>query len=148
MSSRTLLIGGIVAGILAGVVLLGLALTLVALDGAALSPSAMALLILGAAAGWLLDATWLSLAIVRLATLGHGGDEGEGGDGWGETGPHPESPRPPGGDPEWWPEFEDEFREWSAGGGVDHHRAPVVAVEVVVDAGKGLKPPADVVVQM
>ncbi len=58
------------------------------------------------------------------------------------------SPRPPGEDPEWWPEFEDDFREWSAGGGVDHHRAPVAAVEVVVDAGEGLKPPADVVVQM
>src|SRR5579884_1302558 len=36
----------------------------------------------------------------------------------------------------------------SVGGGLDHHRGSVVAVEVVVDPREGLEPSADVVVQM
>jgi hypothetical protein len=83
MSSRPLLIAGIVGGVLAGVALFASALVLVASDGAALSGSMMAMLVLGAAQGWVLDATWLCLALDRLAKLGHGseGEEGEGGEG-------------------------------------------------------------------
>jgi hypothetical protein len=107
MSSRKLLIVGIVGGIVAGLGLLGMALAVVAQDGAALSASTMALVILGAAGGWLLDAALLSMAIVRLATPDRGGeDDGGGGDGWDHRGPRPVGPPPPGEDPAWWPEFE------------------------------------------
>jgi hypothetical protein len=47
MSSRPLLIAGIVGGILAGVALFTLALAVVAIDGAALSGQMMAMLVLG-----------------------------------------------------------------------------------------------------
>ncbi len=109
MSSRALLIAGIAAGIVVGVALLGLALVVVALDGSTLSATTMALLILGAAVGWVLDATWLSLAIVRLMEPGRGGED-EGGNGWGGSGPRPVPPRPPDDDFDWWPQFEADLR--------------------------------------
>jgi hypothetical protein len=112
MSSRPLLIAGIVGGILAGVALFAVALALVAIDGAALSASVMATLVLMAMLGVVLDATWLTLAVDRLTKLGDGseGEEGEDGEGWGRPGPAPVPPWPPSEDPNWWPEFERDFR--------------------------------------
>jgi hypothetical protein len=97
MSSRSLVIAGIVAGILAGVTLFGLALAVVAIDGAALGPQMMAMLMLGAALGFVLDATWLTVAVGWLGKLDHGGDgeEGRGGGGWNDPGPGPARPWPP-----------------------------------------------------
>ncbi|MGH2857468.1 MAG: hypothetical protein ACRDMJ_08275 [Solirubrobacteraceae bacterium] len=115
MSSRRLLIAGIVGGALAGLTLLGAALALVAVEGAALSGSMMATVILGAAATWALDATWLAFAFDRLRTTRHdsGGEddeEGEGGKGWGRPGPGPAGPSSPPEGADWWPEFERELR--------------------------------------
>lgn len=112
MSSRPLLIAGIVGGAVAGIVLLSGALVLVATDGAALSGSMMATLVLGAVGAWVLDGTWLIFAVDRLQTLGHGrdGEEGEGDDGWGRPGPSPVDPSSPSDDLDWWPEFERDLR--------------------------------------
>jgi hypothetical protein len=63
MSSRPILIPGIVGGILAGVALFSLALAVVAIDGAAVSGQMMAMIVLGAMLGFVLDATWLTLAM-------------------------------------------------------------------------------------
>ena len=97
MSSRSLVIAGIVAGILAGIALFGLALAVVAIDGAALGPQMMATLILGVALGFVLDATWLTVAVGWLGKLDHGseGEEGRGGGGWDRPGPGPARPWPP-----------------------------------------------------
>lgn len=92
---------------MAGVALFAAALAVVAMSGAALSGQVMALLVLGAMLGFVLDATWLTLAVDRLSKLG--GDGEEGGDGWGKPGPDPVRPRPPSGDPDWWPAFERDF---------------------------------------
>ncbi len=110
MSSRPLLIAGIGGGVLAGVALFVLALALVAIDGSALSGSVMAMLVLGAALGWALDAAWICLALDRLAKIDRGsdGEDGHNGEGWG--GPRPSHPRPPSQDPDWWPEFERDLR--------------------------------------
>lgn len=123
MSSRLLLIAGIAAGILAGAALFTAALVLVANDSTAVSASTMAVLVLGTALGWVLDASWLCFAVGRLVKPGDGseGDDGEGGEGWGRRGPDPGSPRPPSEDPEWWPEFEREFGDHVRG----QERAPV-----------------------
>jgi hypothetical protein len=106
MSSRPLLVAGIVGGVLAGVTLFAAALAVVAIEGAALSGQMMAILVLGAMLGFVLDATWLSLAVDRLSKLGHEppGEEGE--EGWGTPGPDPAGPWPPSENPEWWPAFE------------------------------------------
>jgi len=106
MSSRPLLIAGIVGGILAGVALFALALALVAVDGPVLSGQIMAMLVLGATLGFVLDATWLTLAVDRLSKLGHGSQDEKGGEGWGTPGPDPSRPWPPSEDPDWWPAFE------------------------------------------
>jgi hypothetical protein len=103
MSSRPLLIAGIVGGILAGVALFAAALAAVAIEGAALSGQTMAVLVLGAMLGFVLDATWLSLAVDRLSKL-HPGPPGE--EGWGTPGPDPSGPLPPSENPDWWPAFE------------------------------------------
>ena len=110
MSSRPLVIAGIVGGILAGVALFALALALVAIDGAALSAQMMAMLVLGAALGFVLDATWLCLAVGWLAKLDHGSEGEEGGEGWGRPGPDPARPWPPSEDLDGCPEFEGDFR--------------------------------------
>lgn len=116
MSSRPLVLAGIVAGVLAAIALFAVALGVVAMDGETLSASTMALLVLGTAVGWVLDATWLCFAVNRLASPDHGGesDEGEGGGGWHRPGPDPGRPSPPSEDPDWWPEFEREFRAHAA----------------------------------
>lgn len=112
MSSRPLVISGIVLGAVAGVGLCVGALVLVAIDGTAMSAQAMSALMLGVALGVVLDATWLTLAVAQLGKLDRGGedDDGEGGGGWGRPGADPARPRPPGGDPDWWPEFERDLR--------------------------------------
>ncbi len=106
MSSRPLLIAGIVGGSLAGIAVFALALAVVAIDGAGLSGQAMAMLVLGAMLGFVLDATWLCVAVDRLSKLGYGSQGEEGGDGRGRPGPDPARPRPPSKDPDWWAEFE------------------------------------------
>jgi hypothetical protein len=112
LSRPLLLIAGLVGGILAGVALFVLALALVAADGAALSGQMMALLVLGAMLGLVLDAAWLTLAVDRLLKLGRGGEGEDGADGGGGSVPNPAPPRPPSEDPDWWPEFEREFRDY------------------------------------
>lgn len=113
MSSRPLLIAGIVAGALAGIALVAAALVVVAVDGPTLSAQVMSLLVLGTAAGIVLDGTWITLAVGWLGKLNHrdnGDDDGD--EGWGRRGPDPSRPSPPSGDPGWWPEFERDFREY------------------------------------
>jgi hypothetical protein len=112
MSSRPLVIAGIVGGILAGIAVCVVGLTVVAIDGAALSGQAMAALMLGVAFGVVLDATWLTFAVAQLAKLDHGGegDDGEGGQRPGGPSPDPGHPRPPYEGPDWWPEFERDLR--------------------------------------
>lgn len=112
MSPRSLLIARIVVGVLAGLALLAGALAVVAIDGSALNGPMMATVVLGALAGWALDATWLAFAIDRLVTLGQDGEgrEGEDGDGGRGPEPHPPGPRPPTEDADWWPGFERELR--------------------------------------
>jgi hypothetical protein len=115
MSSRPRLIAGIVGGAVAGVALFALALVLVAILGDALSAQMMATLVMLTLLGFLLDATWLCVAVDRLRKLDHGseGGEGEGGGGRGGPGPpRPPHPRPPSEDPDWWPEFERDFRDY------------------------------------
>ena len=99
---------------MAGVALLILALVLVAVLGGALSAQTMATLVLLTLLGFVLDATWLCFAMDRLAKLDHGneGEEGDGGGGGGPGPPSPAHPRPPSRDPDWWPEFEREFRDY------------------------------------
>jgi hypothetical protein len=109
MSSRPLVIAGIVGGILAGLALFAGALALVAMVGPGLSPQTMAMLVLGASLGLVLDATWLTLAVGQLAKLDPGSDD-EGREGPGRPGPDPPRPRPPSQDPNWWPEFERDIR--------------------------------------
>ena len=123
MSSRPLLIAGLVGGILAGVALFASALALVATDGPSLSGSTMAPLVLGAVLGWVFDATWLCLVLDRLAKLSHGseGEEGDGGEGWGRPGPDRPKPWRPSEGPDWWPEFERDFRVHVE----EHDRTPV-----------------------
>jgi hypothetical protein len=112
MSSRWLLIVGIVGGVVAGVAVFTLALAVVAIDGAALSGQAMATIVLAAMLAFVLDAAWLSLALDRLSKLGRRGDDDEGGEGWGRPERDPVRPRPPSEDPDWWPAFERDFREY------------------------------------
>jgi hypothetical protein len=119
MSSRSLLIVGIVGGVLAGVALFALTLAVVAVYGPALSGQMMAMLMLGGALGLVLDATWLTLAVDRLSKLGRGREDDEGGDGWGKPGPDPTRPRPPSQDFDWWPAFESDFRAYD-----ERERAP------------------------
>jgi hypothetical protein len=121
MSSRHLLIAGIVGGIVAGVMLFVLALALVAAEGAALDGQTMAVLVLGASLGFVLDATWLCLLVDRLSRPGDGSAKDDGEEGRGGSGPGPEHPRPPSGDPDWWPEFERDFRDYRE----RRERAPV-----------------------
>jgi hypothetical protein len=106
MSSRSRLIIGIVGGVVAGVALFALALAVVAIDGVGLSGQTMAILVLGTMLGFVLDATWLTLAVDRLAKLGRGGENGEGGEGWEEPDPDPVRPHPPSDGSDWWPDFE------------------------------------------
>jgi hypothetical protein len=110
MSPRSLLIVGVAAGILVGVALFALVLAVVAIDGAAMNGQMMAMLILGAMLGFVLDATWLTFAVDRISKLGRDSDDDEGDDGWGKPGPDPVRPRPPSEDPDWWPAFERGFR--------------------------------------
>jgi hypothetical protein len=112
VSSRPLVIAGIVGGILAGVALFVVTIALVAIEGPALSAQVMAILMLAGALGLVLDATWLTLAVAQLGKLDHGSDDddGEGGGGWGRPRPDPARPRPPSEDPDWWPEFERDLR--------------------------------------
>jgi len=109
MSSRRLVIAGIIGGVLAGLAVFAVALVLVAMIGPALSAQMMAILVLGAALGLVLDATWLTLAVAQLGKLDHGGDD-EGWEGGGGPAPDPVRPRPPGEDPDWWPELERDLR--------------------------------------
>lgn len=111
MSSRPLLIIGIVSAVLTGVALFVLALAVVAIDGAALDGQTMSIVVLGAALGLVLDATWLALAVDRLLKLSRGGDDEEGGDGWGKPGPDPVRPWPPPQDFDWLA-FERQFRDY------------------------------------
>lgn len=111
MSSRPLLIAGIVAGALAGVALVAVALFIVAVDGATLSAQMMSMLVLGTMGLIALDGTWLTMAMRRLGKLSDGG-ENDDGEGWGRRGPAPARPSPPSGDPGWWPEFERELRTY------------------------------------
>ena len=106
MSSRPVVVAGIVGGIFAGVALFCLALVVVAIDGAALSGQMMAKIVLGAMLGFVLDAIWLTLATDRLSKLGRGRQDEEGGEGWGTPEPDPERPWPPSENPDWWPAFE------------------------------------------
>lgn len=120
MSSRPLLIVGIVVGILAGVALFAVALAVVAIDGPALSGQMMSLVVLGAALGFVLDATWLTVAVDRLLKLGGGGDDGDGGTGWGKPRPDPR-PSSPSDEFDWWPAFERDFRAYRDA----YERAPI-----------------------
>jgi len=95
----------------AGIALFALALAVVAVDGPALSGQMLSVIVLGAALGLVLDATWLAVAVDRLARLGRGEDD-EGGAGWGKPGPDPVRPGPPSHDFDWWPEFERDFRAY------------------------------------
>lgn len=97
---------------MAGVALFVVALALVADIGTALSAQLMATLVLLTLLGFVLDATWLCFAVGRLMELDQGneGEDGEDGEGWG--GPGPARPRPPSEDPNWWPEFERDFRDY------------------------------------
>ncbi len=121
-SSPPLAIAGIVVGLLVGTGLLMVALALVAI-GAALSAPTIAVLALAAAVGFVLDTTWLCLAVRRLARSGSGGDSEDGGpgEGWGGPGPDPVRPWSPSEDPDWWAEFEREFRAYLEA----RERAPV-----------------------
>jgi len=112
MSSRPLLIVGIVGAALAGLALLGVALLIVAADGAAISGPVMTTIVLGAAGSWVLIAAWLTYAVDRLQKLRHSpnGDDGESGGGGGSTAPPPAGPKSPPGDADWWPDFERELR--------------------------------------
>jgi hypothetical protein len=115
MSSRPLLIAGFLGSIFAGVALFVLALMVVASDGEALSGQSMAVLILGVMLGFVLDSVWLCLTVSRLSKLGQRGDGEDDSDGKGPRRPAPEpgSPPPsPSAEPEWWPEFERELREY------------------------------------
>lgn len=111
MSSRPFVVAGFFAGILAGVSLCTGVLTLIAIKADALSGQVQAALMLGLALGVVLDATWLTFAYARLTKPGEGG-EGEGGEGdrRGGPGPAPADPGPPYEGPDWWPEFERDFR--------------------------------------
>ena len=120
MSSRPLLIAGIVGGILVGAALFALALAVVAIDGPALSGQTMAMVVLGAGLGFVLDATWITLAVDRLLKLGRGGDDEDGGTGWGKPGPGPR-PSPPPDEFDWWPEFERDLRRYRD----ERERAPM-----------------------
>lgn len=111
MSPRSLLIAGIVGGTVAGVALFAAALAVVAIDGAALQGQTMAFVVLGAGLGLALDATWLALAVDRLGKLGRGGEDDDGGQGWGKPGPDPGRPSPPSGDFDW-AAFERDFRAY------------------------------------
>ena len=106
---------------MAGVALFTLALAVVAIDGAALSGQMMAMLVLGTMLGFVLDATWLSVAMDRLSKLGHRRQGGEGGEGWGTPGPDPAGPWPPSEDPDSWPAFETDFGVY----GEPRQRAPI-----------------------
>ena len=112
MSSRPLVIAGFIAGVIAGAALFAGTLAVVAIDGEAMSGTTMALLMLGAMLGFALDSLWLSLALGRL--IQHDdrgeGEDGESTDGWGRPGSDPPRPRPPFHEPDWWPEFEHDFR--------------------------------------
>ena len=113
MSSRPLVIAGFVGGVVAGVALFAGALALVAMGGDGMSGPMMALLVLGTMLGFVLDATWLTLALGRLTGDGPGdGEDGDGGNGWGSPGSDPPRPRPPSDEPDWWPEFERELTEY------------------------------------
>jgi hypothetical protein len=109
MSSRPLLIAGIVGGILAGIALFALALVVVAIDGAARNGQIMAMLVLGAMLGVVLDATWLTLAVDRLSKLGRGRQDEDGGEGWRAPGPDPARPGPPSEGAGCWPALECDF---------------------------------------
>ena len=123
MSSRPLLIAGIVGGVVAGAAMFTLTLVVVATDSEQLSASTMAMLVVGTALGWVLDATWLCVAVGRLTNRDDGGegDDDEGGDGWGRPGPDPARPWPPPADADWWPEFERDLRRHLK----DRERPPV-----------------------
>lgn len=107
MSSRPLLIAGIVGGVVVGVGLFALSLALVAISGAALGGSMMAMVVLATALGLVLDATWLTLAVDRLGKLDR--SEGEEGEGWHGPEPDPAGPGPSSDNVDWWPEFEREL---------------------------------------
>jgi hypothetical protein len=109
VSSRPLLIGGIVLGALGGIALCVAALVVVAIDGSALSAQVMATLLMVTALGVVLDATWLTYAVAQLARLG-GGDDDEGGEPRGGPSSDPVVPGPSHEGPDWWPEFERELR--------------------------------------
>jgi hypothetical protein len=112
MTSRPLVIAGIVGGILAGIALCAGVLTLVAVDGDALSAQVTAMLMLGVAMGVVLDATWLTFARAHLdrPDPGSAGDDGQGEQPPGGRGPDPAHPSPQYDGPSWWPEFERDFR--------------------------------------
>jgi hypothetical protein len=78
----------------------------------------------------------LGVTAMAVTGLRHGrrrdqrDDEDPGQGGWGPRRPGPENPRPGGGDPAWWPEFEQKFRTYVKAGkspGTDtsrHQRVP------------------------
>jgi hypothetical protein len=109
MSSRPLLILGIVGAVLAGVALFAVALAVVAIDGATLSGQGMATVVLGAMLGLVLDVTWLTFAVDRLSKLGGESDDEENDDGWGTPGRDPVRPSPPSKDLDWWAELDRDF---------------------------------------
>jgi hypothetical protein len=111
MSSRPLLIAGVIGGALAVVVLFALAVTVVAVDGRQLTAPELTGVVLGAALGWALAAAVLSVSLDRLRALDRGSDEGgDGGSGRRLPEPPPTPPRPPSAEGDWWPEFERELR--------------------------------------
>jgi len=67
---------------LAGVALFALALAVVAIAGGAVSGQTMAILVLGAMLGFVLDATWLTQAVDRLSKLGRDSEDEDGDGGW------------------------------------------------------------------
>jgi hypothetical protein len=119
MESRLLVMAGFVGGVMAGAALFVGALALLAIDGEGMNDTTMALLMLGTMLGFVLDATWLSLALGRLNRHDDRdeGEDGESADGWGRPGSDPPRPRPPFDEPDWWSEFERDFRahvkEWN-----------------------------------
>jgi hypothetical protein len=70
--------------------------------------------------GFALIALSLCLILRRFGVMG-GGGEGADGEGWGREAPDPSRPQPPSEEPDLWPEFERELREYLE----SHERTPV-----------------------
>lgn len=109
MSSRPLLIAQIVGAALAGLTLLGVALAVVAVEGASLSPPVMTVLVLGAAAGWVLAGTVMTWALDRLINPQPPSDDQPDDGPGGGSGGEPDPPPRPSPTPDWWSELEREL---------------------------------------